>query len=119
MRVIPFKPDAKLNYSLALEKIQNKDYGFAIKLLKEAIQIDAKPEYYVELAELYFTLGEYLECMCVYNRMARDKGYKLDVVLGMLRAHCALRELPFCSDYLNINHAATWRIFNKFYDVQK
>lgn len=119
MRVIPFKPDAKLNYSLALEKIQNKDYGFAIKLLKEAIQIDAKPEYYVELAELYFTLGEYFECMCVYNRMARDKGYKLDVVLGMLRAHCALRELPFCSDYLNINHAATWRIFNKFYDVQK
>ncbi|MBO7156182.1 MAG: hypothetical protein J6V83_02125 [Clostridia bacterium] len=119
MSVIPFKSDAKLSYSLALDKINNKDYGFAIRLLNEAINIEGKPEYYIELAELYFTLGEYNECACTYSRLARDKGYRLDVVLGILRAHCALREISFCSDYLNVNHAATWRIYNKFYDNQK
>ena len=53
MSVINFNQNSELNYSLALKKIQEQDYLFAIRLLKDAIRIDKFPKYYVELAEIY------------------------------------------------------------------
>lgn len=86
MSVISFKPNANLDYSLALKKIEEQDYLFAIKLLKDAIRIDPKEDYYIELAELYYKLNQFEESVSTYIELAK-KNLTMEVALAVLHSH--------------------------------
>lgn len=86
MSVITFKSDANLDFSLALKKIEEQDYLFAIKLLKEAIRIDPKDDYYIELAELYYKLNQFEESVSTYIELSK-KNFTMEVALAVLHSN--------------------------------
>lgn len=85
MSVIKFSVDPDVNYSLALKKIEEQDYLFAIELLKEAINTDFNYDYYIELAELYYKLGQYEESAFTYVELL-DRFISMEVAFGLLHS---------------------------------
>lgn len=112
MGVKKFTDNSDLCYSLALKKIEEQDYLFAIKLLREAIEIDHKAPHYIELAELYYKLGQYDESTATYIALSR-KVFTMEVAFGILHSHQKALGNPFNPDELSIPSTTYFHISMK------
>lgn len=112
MSVKKYNYNSELSYSLALKKIQEQDYLFAIKLLKEAIELDHKPAHYVELAELYYKLAQYDESTATYIALSR-RIFTMEVAFGILHSHQRSLGHSFNPDELSIPSATYFSISMK------
>ena len=115
MSVIKYKVDANLNFSLALKKIEEQDYLFAINLLKEAISINPKPQYYIELAELYYKLGQFEESTATYISLC-EKHLTMEVALAVLHSHQTSLGKPIDPNELTMPNSVYFKIQNKSID---
>lgn len=86
MSIIEFRENPEINYSLALKKIEEQDYLFAIRLLRDAIRLSPLPKYYIELAVLYYKLGQYDESTATYVTLSKIFA-SMEVALGALYSH--------------------------------
>ncbi len=115
MSVINFNQNSELNYSLALKKIQEQDYLFAIRLLKDAIRIDKFPKYYVELAELYYKLGQFDESTATYVELS-NQIITMEIALGALHSHQTSLGVELNPDNLTISSGCFFLISRKHID---
>ncbi len=112
MSIIKFKENGKVNYGLALKKIKEQDYLFAIRLLKDAIKAEANPKYYIELAELYYILKQYKECAAVYVELSHCQ-LTMDISFALLRANQMAYGLPLDAEQLRVQTAAYFKMSSK------
>ncbi len=115
MSIKKYINNSELSYGLALKKIEEQDYLFAIKLLNEAIELKHKPEYYIELAELYYKLGQYYESTATYIALSR-RLFTMEVAFGILHSHQKALGNAFNPDELSIPSATYFRISMKSLD---
>ena len=109
MSVIKFLENPELNYSLALKKIEEQDYLFAIRLLKDAIKISPQIKYYVELAELYYKLSQYDESTATYVK-AFQKYPSMEVAIALLHSHQAGLGVELNPDHLTVSSGCFFKI---------
>ena len=128
MSVVRFLENPELSYSLALKKIEEQDYLFAIRLLKDAIKQSPQIKYYVELAELYYKLFQYDESTATYVK-AFQKCPSMEIALGLLHSHQAglgtdlnpdnLRVSSGCFFKMSRNHVSNPKLDNILKKYQK
>ena len=109
MSVIKFNQNPGLNYSLALNKIEEQDYLFAIKLLKDAIKLDNNVKFYVELAELYYKLGQYDESTATYIELF-SKICTMEIALAALHSHQASLGVDLNPDNLSVSSGCFFKM---------
>ena len=109
MRIITFNENSEFNYGLALKKIEEQDFLFAIRLLKDAIKIDKNPKYYIELAELYYKLGQYEESTATYLELSNHI-LTMEIALGALHSHQASLDVSLNPDGLSISSGSFFKI---------
>ena len=109
MRIITFNENSEFNYGLALKKIEEQDFLFAIRLLKDAIKIDKNPKYYIELAELYYKLGQYEESTATYLELSNHI-LTMEIALGVLHSHQASLDVSLNPDGLSISSGSFFKI---------
>ncbi len=112
MSIIKFKENGKVNYGLALKKIKEQDYLFAIRLLRDAIKAEPKDDYYIELAELYYFLKQYKESCAVYVELSHRR-FTMELGFALLRANQRAHGLPMDAEQLRVQTAAYFKMSSK------
>lgn len=112
MSVIKFIEDPKENYSLALKKMEEQDFLFALRLLKGAIRKEKNSDYFVELAELYYKLKQYDESTATYIEMAKYIP-SIEVALGALHSHQESLGMEMDPDSLSISSRCFFNLSRK------
>ena len=115
MSIVAFNQNPELNYSLALKKIEEQDYLFAIRLLKDGIKLENNPKYYVELAELYYKLEQYDESTATYIELS-NLYLSMEFALGILHSHQASLGVDIDVDKLTISQSCLFKISKRHLD---
>ena len=109
MSIIKFLENPELNYSLALRKIEEQDYLFAIRLLKDAIKTSPQVKYYIELAELYYKLSQYDESAATYVKAFHSYS-SMEIALGLLHSHQASLGVELTPDSLIVSSGCFFKM---------